>query len=87
MLKRGLIITLVILLISLLTYLNPSITSLGFLSFNKETDEITYTSDILDIDILNSQFTGSFRHIAKITMLGQAELFFHQYFFLQKGFL
>ncbi|MBI2110356.1 hypothetical protein HYT51_01080 [Candidatus Woesearchaeota archaeon] len=34
MLKRGLIITAVILLIALLTYFNPSITSLGFLSFN-----------------------------------------------------
>ncbi|MBI2110445.1 hypothetical protein HYT51_01560, partial [Candidatus Woesearchaeota archaeon] len=54
MLKRGLVIVVVILLIALLTYLNPSITSLGFLSFNKE-DEIVYASDLLDINILNAQ--------------------------------
>src|SRR3989338_9170553 len=54
MLKRGLIITSVILLIALLTYLNPNITSLGFFPFDKE-DKIAYASDILDTKILNAQ--------------------------------
>src|SRR3989344_1439538 len=55
MLKRGIIIVAVILLIALLTYFNPSITSLGFLSFNKEKDEIVYAADILNVNILNAQ--------------------------------
>ncbi|MBI2110653.1 hypothetical protein HYT51_02640 [Candidatus Woesearchaeota archaeon] len=57
MLKRGLIITSIILIIAFLTYLNPSITSLGFFSFDKE-DEIGYASDILNTNILNAQITS-----------------------------
>ena len=53
MLKRGIILTILLLLIFALTYYSQEITSLAF--FSKE-DKIVYSSEILSLEIQKTEF-------------------------------